>query len=84
MATKDTLSNDNHSDLAQIKQNLGEGAQPEVTVKSGDTARIQSVFCDLQNPYTLDTFQVGSSKKVVVDDWIELQLKGGKLMVEAD
>lgn len=63
-----------------------ESAAPKAptSIKIGDRVRLRAVHGFIQNPFTLDNFDVDASKKVVVDSWAVIQFEAGKLAIDTD
>lgn len=50
-------------------------------LKAGDVARLRAVHGYIQDPFTLDSFDTDSEKKVVLNGWTLVQLAAEKLAV---
>ena len=50
-------------------------------LKAGDVVRLRAVHGFIQDPFTLDTFDTDSEKKVVANSWTLIQLAADKLAV---
>jgi hypothetical protein len=54
-------------------------AAPAAKVEVGAVVRLRAVHGFIQDPFTLDTFDVETEKKVVANAWTVLQFNAGKL-----
>lgn len=70
--------------LEDIKAAVSVEPAPEVKVEKGTKMRVRAAHGYIQHPFTLEAFNVDSEKKVVVDDWLKVQLEAGKLVQVED
>jgi hypothetical protein len=50
-------------------------------LKAGDVVRLRAVHGYIQDPFTLDSFDTDSEKKVVANGWTLVQLAAEKLAI---